>query len=77
MRKIYMVDIDKIDYCFLDNELQTIQFELFQNYPIIKDQIIMDINTIQKFRKIIDEMFELKKKKEELRKKKKKNNVPK
>ncbi len=73
MRKIYLTEIEKIDYAFLDKDLQTIQFEIFQTYPIIKDEIIMDINTIQKFRRIIDEMFELKKKKEELRRKRKEN----
>ena len=68
MRTIYVVDIEKIDYAFLDNDLQTIQFEIFQTYPIVKDKIIMDINTIQKFRSIIDEMFKLKKKKEKRKK---------
>ena len=56
MRKIYLTEIEKIDYAFLDKDLQTIQFEIFQIYPIIKDEIIMDISTIQKFRRIIDEM---------------------
>lgn len=66
-RKIYIVDIDKIDFTFLDKDLQTIQFEFMKPDPIIDTNIIIDINTILKLKETINKMFELKKKKEELR----------
>lgn len=69
MRKIYLVEIEKIDFGFLDKDSQTIQLEFMKSHPIIDTTIIMDINTIQKLQRTIDEMFELKKKKEELRNK--------
>lgn len=64
IRTIYLVDIRKIDYAFMDKDLETIQFELFQNYPIIKDKIVMDINTIHRFKESIEKMLELRKEKE-------------
>ena len=67
MRKIYLVEIEKIDFAFLGKDSQTIQFEFMKSHPIIDTEIIMDISTIIKLQEIIDKMFELKKKKEELR----------
>lgn len=64
IRTIYLVDINKIDYAFMDKDLETIQFELFHNYPIIKDKIVMDINTIHRFKESIEKMLELRKEKE-------------
>lgn len=62
-----MFDIEKVDFAFLTEDLETIQFTVFQNYPIVKDEILMDMGTILKFQKSIEDMIELKKKKEQLR----------
>jgi len=62
-----MFDIKKVDYAFLTEDLETIQFTLFQNYPIVKDEILMDMGTILKFKQSIEDMIESKKKKEKLR----------
>ena len=74
MRKIYLVEINKIDFAYMDKDMETIGFTMFKNYPIVSDEIVMDISTILKFKRAIDEMFELKKKKEELKKIRKENN---
>ncbi|KKM95882.1 hypothetical protein LCGC14_1183800 [marine sediment metagenome] len=68
MRKIYLVEVDKIDFSFLDKSSDTIQFTIFQQYPIISREIVMDIDTILKFRDSIEAMFKSRKKKAELRK---------
>lgn len=68
-----MFDIEKVDYAFLTEDLETIQFTLFQNYPIVKDEILMDMGTILKFKQSIETMLELKKKKEQWKNAKSKN----
>ena len=74
MRKIYLTEIEKIDFTYMDKDMETIQFTIYKSYPFISDEIMMDISTILKFKRAIDEMFELKKKKEELKKKRKEIN---
>ena len=71
MRKIYLVEINKIDFAYMDKDLETIGFTMFKNYPIVSDEIVMDISTILKFKKAIDDMFELKMKKEKVRRERK------
>ena len=72
MTKIYLFDIKKIDYAFVDEELETIEFTLFKNYPIFDTSLMMNISTIMKFKQTIEDMLELKEKKEKLRKNKQK-----
>jgi len=67
LRRVYLLEIDKIDFAFLDEELAKIEFTLFENPPIVKGTVIMDISTILKFKECIDDMIELKNKKEKLR----------
>lgn len=75
MRKIYLVDRKKIDYAFLDKELETIEFTLFQNYAIVNDAIVMDIDTIRTFKRAIDDMMiKLRNKQKERKKREGKNN---
>lgn len=68
MRKIYLVDMKKIDFTFLDKDLQTIEFTLFRQEPIISEELVMDMDTILTFKRAIDDMLVLKEKKLELRK---------
>ena len=68
-----MFDIKKVDFAFLTDNLETIQFTLFQNYPIVQDEILMDMGTILRFKQSIEDMLELKKKKEQLINAKSKN----
>ena len=75
MRKIYLVDINKIDFTYMDKDMETIGFTMFKSYPIVSDEIVMDISSILKFKKAIDDMFELKRKKEKLRKEKKEKEI--
>ena len=64
MKTIYLFDKNKIDYAFLRG-LDTIEFTFYVNYPIVSDVLMMDIGTVLKLKKVIDEMLELRKKKEE------------
>ncbi|KKN25353.1 hypothetical protein LCGC14_0885600 [marine sediment metagenome] len=61
--KFYLTDIDKIDYAFWGKDLNTISFELMKPDPIIDTSIMIDIDTILKFKEAIDNMLELRKKK--------------
>ncbi|KKM90404.1 hypothetical protein LCGC14_1239080 [marine sediment metagenome] len=58
-RKYYLTEIDIIDYGFLGEDLETIQLEFLKPYPIIDTNIIMDIDTILKLQKTIEEMLKL------------------
>ena len=51
MRKIYLVDINKIDFTYMDKDMETIGFTMFKSYPIVSDEIVMDISSILKFKK--------------------------
>lgn len=58
-----LIEIEKVDYCFLDDELTKFQFEAIRFGNVVMDTLIIDINTLVKFQKTIEALFELRKNK--------------
>ena len=68
-RRMNLIEIEKVDYCFLDDELTKFKFEVIRYGNIVVETLIIDISTLVKFQNTIEALFELRKKKFELRKK--------
>ena len=69
MGRMNLIEIENVDYCFLDDELTKFQFDAIQFGNVVMETLIIDINTLVKFKNTIEALFELRKKKFELRKK--------
>ena len=61
--RINLIDIEKVDYCFLDDELTKFQFEVIRFGNVVMETLIIDINTLVKFQNTIEALFELRDKK--------------
>lgn len=69
MGRMNLIEIENVDYCFLDDDLTKFQFEAIRFGNVVMETLIIDISTLVKFQNTIEALFVLRKKKFELRKK--------